>query len=115
MTCRPGPSTFEGGDAARQDFPADALQGRTIAVARDAAFCFLYAANIDCLQAMGAELVYFSPLADAARCRPATRCGCPAAIPNCMPQTLAANAAMKSQHHRATSRPASRSGPSAAA
>ncbi len=40
------------------------LSGQTIAVARDAAFCFLYAANLDCLQAMGAKLVYFSPLED---------------------------------------------------
>lgn len=47
-------------------FQEHALQGTTIAVARDAAFCFLYAANIDCLQAMGARLVYFSPLKDAA-------------------------------------------------
>ena len=47
--------------------PADfkPLAGRTIAVARDAAFCFIYAANLDCLQALGAELVYFSPLVDA--------------------------------------------------
>ncbi|MDT8991776.1 cobyrinate a,c-diamide synthase [Curvibacter sp. APW13] len=42
------------------------LQGKTIAVARDAAFCFLYAANLDTLRALGAELVFFSPLADAA-------------------------------------------------
>jgi cobyrinic acid a,c-diamide synthase len=42
----------------------DALKGVTIAVARDAAFCFLYDANIDCLQAMGASVRYFSPLAD---------------------------------------------------
>lgn len=40
------------------------LAGKTIAVARDAAFCFTYAANLDCLQAMGATLVNFSPLAD---------------------------------------------------
>lgn len=39
------------------------LQGRTVAVARDAAFSFIYPANLDCLQAMGAELVFFSPLA----------------------------------------------------
>lgn len=39
------------------------LQGRTVAVARDAAFCFVYAANLDCLQALGARLVFFSPLA----------------------------------------------------
>ncbi|CAN7662840.1 cobyrinate a,c-diamide synthase [Pseudorhodoferax sp. LjRoot39] len=42
------------------------LAGRTIAVARDAAFCFIYAANLDCLRALGAELRFFSPLADAA-------------------------------------------------
>lgn len=42
------------------------LAGRRIAVARDAAFSFLYRANIDCLTAMGAELVFFSPVADQA-------------------------------------------------
>jgi len=40
------------------------LKGKTIAVARDTAFCFIYTANLDCLQALGAELVFFSPLAD---------------------------------------------------
>ena len=42
------------------------LAGTTIAVARDAAFCFLYAANLDTLQALGARLAFFSPLADTA-------------------------------------------------
>lgn len=42
------------------------LQGKTIAVARDAAFCFIYTANLDCLRDLGARLVFFSPLADAA-------------------------------------------------
>ncbi len=42
------------------------LAGRTIAVARDAAFCFLYPANLECLEALGARLAFFSPLADAA-------------------------------------------------
>ncbi|WP_295850409.1 cobyrinate a,c-diamide synthase [uncultured Xylophilus sp.] len=41
------------------------LRGRRIAVARDAAFCFLYGANLDCLRSLGAETVFFSPLADA--------------------------------------------------
>jgi cobyrinic acid a,c-diamide synthase len=49
--------------------PADAtrvpprLQGVRIAVARDAACCFLYPANLDLLRAAGAELAFFSPLA----------------------------------------------------
>ncbi|MDO8372960.1 MAG: cobyrinate a,c-diamide synthase, partial [Polaromonas sp.] len=40
-------------------FPAGALEGRTVAVARDAAFCFIYAANLDCLRELGAQLVFF--------------------------------------------------------
>jgi len=40
------------------------LAGRTIAVARDAAFCFIYPANLECLEALGAQLAFFSPLAD---------------------------------------------------
>jgi cobyrinic acid a,c-diamide synthase len=38
------------------------LQGITIAVARDAAFAFVYPANLQCLQMMGARLAFFSPL-----------------------------------------------------
>ncbi len=37
-----------------------------IAVSRDAALFFLYEANLDCLRAAGGEVVFFSPLADAA-------------------------------------------------
>jgi cobyrinic acid a,c-diamide synthase len=40
------------------------LAGRTIAVARDAAFAFLYPANLDTLREMGATLAFFSPLAN---------------------------------------------------
>ena len=40
------------------------LGGVRIAIARDTAFSFIYPANILTLQAMGAELHYFSPLAD---------------------------------------------------
>ena len=58
----------------RVDFPTPApaapvpwlLQGKTVAVAKDAAFCFIYAANIACLQSLGARVVFFSPLIDSA-------------------------------------------------
>jgi cobyrinic acid a,c-diamide synthase len=39
------------------------LRGVRIAVARDAAFCFLYPANLDLLREAGAILDFFSPLA----------------------------------------------------
>ena len=60
-------------DFAAPEMPADSsinqakvqpwLAGRRIAIARDAAFSFIYPANLDCLRAMGAELCFFSPLA----------------------------------------------------
>jgi cobyrinic acid a,c-diamide synthase len=70
------------------------LAGRTVAVARDAAFCFIYAANLDCLTALGAELVFFSPLADAAL--PACDAvWLPGGYPELHTARLAANAQMR--------------------
>ncbi|CAL96166.1 cobyrinate a,c-diamide synthase [Azoarcus olearius] len=47
--------------------PAEALPpllaGRRIAIARDAAYGFIYPANVDTLRGLGAELAFFSPLA----------------------------------------------------
>jgi cobyrinic acid a,c-diamide synthase len=43
--------------------PARLLTGRTIAIARDAAFSFIYPANLEHLRALGATLTFFSPLA----------------------------------------------------
>jgi cobyrinic acid a,c-diamide synthase len=40
------------------------LAGRLVSIARDAAFAFLYPANVDCLESLGARLSFFSPLAD---------------------------------------------------
>ena len=53
------------------DFPAPPAQppvaallaGRTVAVARDAAFSFIYPANLDTLAQLGAQVRFFSPLA----------------------------------------------------
>lgn len=48
------------------DPPRPLLAGVRIAVAQDAAFSFIYAANLALLRAMGATLVHFSPLNDVA-------------------------------------------------
>lgn len=48
------------------DAPPPLLSGVRIGIARDAAFSFIYPANLDLLRAMGAELRFFSPLADQA-------------------------------------------------
>jgi len=58
----------EGVDFAPVTLPAPPrlLAGVRIGVAQDAAFAFLYRQNLDLLRAMGAELVFFSPLTDTA-------------------------------------------------
>jgi cobyrinic acid a,c-diamide synthase len=43
--------------------PPCALAWRTVAVARDEAFGFIYQANLDLLRDMGAEIAFFSPVA----------------------------------------------------
>lgn len=59
----PLPVSFE---APQPSLSEPILAGVRIAVARDEAFAFLYNGNLDALRAMGAELHFFSPLADAA-------------------------------------------------
>ena len=58
------PPTVEFNDVPPPALP-QLLAGKTVAIARDAAFCFLYPANLDCLERLGAKLTYFSPLVDA--------------------------------------------------
>ncbi|MHB1122112.1 MAG: cobyrinate a,c-diamide synthase [Ramlibacter sp.] len=86
--------------------PAPSLAGRTVAVARDQAFCFIYQANLDTLRALGAELVFFSPLADAAL--PACDAlWLPGGYPELHAAALAGNAGMRASiaAHVAAGRP----------
>lgn len=85
---------FDAPVSSHQVYANAALKGQTIAVARDTAFCFIYAANIDCLQAMGAQVVYFSPLTDIAL--PACDAlWLPGGYPELHAEKIATNTAMK--------------------
>lgn len=89
--------------AAVPDAPPRLLAGRRIAIARDQAFAFIYRANLDLLQAMGAELVFFSPLADSAL-PDADALWLPGGYPELHGAALAANTPLNSAiqaHHRA--------------
>lgn len=66
-----------------------------VAVARDAAFCFVYEDNLRLLREAGAELVEFSPLADAALPDEISGMYLPGGYPELFAETLAANASMK--------------------
>ena len=82
------------------------LQGRTVAVARDAAFCFIYPANLDCLRSLGARLVFFSPLEDA-QLPPCDAVWLPGGYPELHAARLAANNGMRDslQAHVSQARP----------
>ncbi|MEQ1530402.1 MAG: cobyrinate a,c-diamide synthase [Methylococcales bacterium] len=82
------------------------LQGKTIAVARDAAFCFLYEQNLRCLTDMGAKLLFFSPLADA-KLPLADAIYLPGGYPELYAQALAANTVLRThiQAHIAANKP----------
>ena len=87
------------------EFPAVAreLPGVKIAVARDAAFSFLYQANLDVLSELGAQLSFFSPLDDQALPE-ADSLYLPGGYPELHLSKLARNSAMLSAiraHHAA--------------
>jgi cobyrinic acid a,c-diamide synthase len=66
LAALPGAVSFRPAAAAATAAPPLLLQGKRIGIASDAAFSFIYAANLDLLRAMGAQLRFFSPLADSA-------------------------------------------------
>ena len=70
------------------------LAGMRIAVAQDAAFAFVYRANLELLQAFGAELDFFSPLDDDA-VPPADALYLPGGYPELHLQRLESNESMK--------------------
>jgi len=74
------------------------LEGKTIAIAHDAAFAFIYPANLDCLRAMGAALVFFSPLTDT-RLPACDALYLPGGYPELHVDTLDANTAMRGALH----------------
>ncbi|RFO97574.1 cobyrinic acid a,c-diamide synthase [Rhodoferax lacus] len=82
------------------------LAGVTIAVARDAAFCFIYSANLDCLEHLGARLKFFSPLQDAAL-PDCDALWLPGGYPELHARTLADNGSLRNslQQHVAAGKP----------
>ena len=75
------------------------LRGTRIAVARDAAFSFLYQANLDCLSQLGAKLVFFSPLHDAALPPDTHSVYLPGGYPELHLPTLQDNTSMRASLH----------------
>ena len=77
--------------------PAGATLGRglRVAVARDAAFCFLYEDDLDRFRALGAEIVFFSPLSDACLPENIDALFLPGGFPETHMTELEANAAMR--------------------
>lgn len=88
------------------DSPPARLAGVRVAVARDAAFSFLYRANLDALRAMGAAIHFFSPLTDSSL-PPADSLYLPGGYPELHLRALADNRAMQSsiRAHHAAGRP----------
>ena len=76
------------------------LQGRHIAIARDAAFAFIYRANLDLLHALGATLEFFSPLADS-RLPPADADYFPGGYPELHLDALSAHTGLRDSQREA--------------
>lgn len=96
---------FSAPDVALNVLP-HALKNVRIAVASDSAFSFVYRANLNLLQAMGAKLVAFSPLNDTAL-PDADSLYLPGGYPELHLEKLAANQAMREaiRDHHAVRKP----------
>ncbi|HJV36757.1 cobyrinate a,c-diamide synthase [Geomonas sp.] len=79
----------------------DAKSRVRIAVARDAAFCFVYGDNLRLLRAEGAELCFFSPLADDAIPDGISGIYLPGGYPELFAERLSGNDSMKESLRRA--------------
>lgn len=79
------------------------LKGKTIAIARDAAFAFLYPANLDCLHELGARTIFFSPLADEPVPAEADAVYLPGGYPELHAETLSSAVRWQQSMHRAHS------------
>ena len=77
------------------DMPQEPPAQVRIAVAQDAAFCFTYAETLDALRQNGAELCFFSPLADTQLPQDIGGLYLPGGYPELYAQALAANTAMR--------------------
>ncbi len=75
--------------------PSSGAFPATVAIARDAAFNFLYEDNLDLLRAAGADIAFFSPLHDLALPRGTQAIYLCGGFPEIYAAELAANAAMR--------------------
>ena len=82
-------------DAPAPETPVPAGAGLRVAVARDAAFCFTYADDLERMEEAGAELAFFSPLHDAALPENIDALFLPGGFPETHMKELEANAAMR--------------------
>lgn len=103
VDCLPPAMSFEADAPAP---PPRLLTGHRIGIAADHAFAFRYRANTELLQAMGAELHYFSPVKDA-DLPGVDALWLPGGYPELHAERLAANGAMRSaiRAHHARGRP----------
>ncbi|CAH2807888.1 MAG: Cobyrinic acid a,c-diamide synthetase (EC [uncultured Paraburkholderia sp.] len=100
------PPPVEFGEALNEA-PPRLLDGKRIAIAHDAAFSFIYPANISLLKTLGAQIDYFSPLVDEAVPAHADALYLPGGYPELHAAALANNtrAAQSIRAHAAVNKP----------